>query len=129
MPKFSSVVIENENEPNDNDRQACESSKDSMELTLVSKAFESEEVVGLSNISEVVSAFDNEFATVGLLDSSKEAQQISPMSTLPSTQEPTNLSKDLEDFTPVKRESPTEQANVEFDVPLKFLKKIKIEKE
>lgn len=129
MPKFSSIIIENENEPNDNDRQACESSKDSMELTPVSKAFGSEEVIGLSNISEVVSAFDNEFATVGLLDSSKEAQQISPMSTLPSTQEPTNLSKDLEDFTPVKRESPTEQANVEFAVPLKFLRKIKIEKE
>lgn len=140
MPKFSSVGLEkgksvviekqNQNEPKGNDQQACELSMDAKELTPVSKVFGTEEDIGLSNISEVLSAFDNESATVGQLVSSSVAEQISLVPTLPATQELVDLSKDSEDFTSEKRQSPTEQANAELDVPLKFLKKkIKIEKD
>lgn len=55
---------------------------------------------------------------------------VTPLGIGSASQIPIDLDNDLDTFTPLKRESPTEMNNVDLHVPLKMLKKtIKIEKD
>lgn len=126
MPKFQSSVIDVDDTPQ-NDEVMPKIQSVVIDLDVHDDKIQANEI---KSIEEGASQLENINEVTPEKDLGKTVEDVDVRNTLPESQIPIDLSNDLDNFTPVKRVSPSEINNAELHIPLKMLKKkIKIEKD